>query len=210
MPVLDLTHTLHENMPVYPGTEQPRLTVGTTIEQDGFAEKLLTMYSHTGTHMDAPAHLIAGGTGLDGYPVTQFMGPAMVIDARGVGEVSPAMLMAHAERIRQADFVLLHTGWASLWGQPGYFEGFPVLTVEAAQWLAGQGLKGFGVDAISVDPVATTAYPVHMALLGAGMVLIENLKGLELLPQEAFALTCLPLKLQDADGSPVRAVAVWR
>lgn len=209
MPILDLTHTIHEAMPVYPGTEQPRLSVGTTIDRDGFAEKLLTMFSHTGTHMDAPAHLLAGGRGLDGYPVDQFLGPAVVVDARGTREVPLSMLLPHAPRIRQAEFVLLLTGWAAVWGRPEYFDGFPVLTVEAAQWLAGQGLKGVGVDAISVDPVGTQDYPVHKVLLGAGLVLIENLTGLDQLPQEPFAFTCLPLKLRDADGSPVRAVARW-
>ena len=67
MRVIDLTHTICEDMPVYPGTEPPKLQTANTIERDGFRETLLTMYSHTGTHMDAPAHLYAGRITLDAF-----------------------------------------------------------------------------------------------------------------------------------------------
>ena len=86
MKVIDLTHVISEEMPVYPGTEKPKLQQANTYEKDGFKETLLTMYSHTGTHMDPPNHLFADRTTLDAFPVSQFVGRALVIDCRDLKE----------------------------------------------------------------------------------------------------------------------------
>lgn len=82
MTVIDLTHTIREDMPVYPGTEQPRLTTACTVSQCGYRETLLHMYSHTGTHMDAPAHMIDGALTLDGCGADRFVGRGFVLDCR--------------------------------------------------------------------------------------------------------------------------------
>ena len=82
MKVIDLTHVISEDMPVYPGTEPPKLEPANTYEKDGFKETLMSMYTHTGTHMDPPAHLFADRTTLDQFPVSQFVGKALVIDCR--------------------------------------------------------------------------------------------------------------------------------
>ena len=107
-----------------------------------------------------------------------------------------------------AGFALLHTGWARYWGTNDYFGRYPVLSPEAAGWLAGFGLKGYGVDAISADEIDSAALPVHRALLGRGMLIIENLDRLDPLLEREFTFSCLPLKIADADGSPIRAVAI--
>ena len=80
MKIIDLTHTIAENMPVYPGTEGPKLTTANTYETDGFKETLLKMYSHTGTHMDPPAHLYSHGKTLDRFPASHFEGRAFTVD----------------------------------------------------------------------------------------------------------------------------------
>ena len=80
MKVIDLTHTIKENMPVYPGTEPPCLEPANSYEKDGFKETRISMFSHTGTHMDPPAHLFAGRTALDAFGPEQFIGKALVID----------------------------------------------------------------------------------------------------------------------------------
>ena len=210
MRLIDLSHTIEENMPVYPGTEPPILAVACTVREHGFLERRLDMFSHTGTHMDAPAHMIDGGVCLDALPVERFFGKAVVVDATGcVGrKIGMRELLPREKAIAASDFVLIRTGWSRYWGGEEYFRGFPVLEPEAAAWLAGQGLSGVGVDAISVDPTDGGDYKVHGALLGAGLVIIENLTNLDLLPSEGFHLSCLPLPLRDADGSPVRAVAL--
>jgi kynurenine formamidase len=118
------------------------------------------------------------------------------------------MLQAREEDLRAADFLLLNTGWDGKWGSKGYFSGFPVLTPEAAEFLAESGLKGLGVDAVSVDPAGAEDLFVHRTLLGAGMLIVENLRGLGELPAFGFTFVCAPLPLSGADGAPVRALAL--
>ena len=130
MTVIDLTHTIREDMPVYPGTEQPRLTTACTVSQCGYRETLLHMFSHTGTHMDAPAHMLLDGAALDSYGADKFAGTAVVVDCRGQERISLPLLQSYD--LSGVDFVLFCTGWDKKWGTPGYYEGFPCLTAEAA------------------------------------------------------------------------------
>jgi arylformamidase len=210
MRVVDLSHEISEDMPVYPGTEGPRLERANTIERDGFAEKLITMYSHTGTHMDAPGHIIPGAPTLDRLEAGRFIGRAVMADASGFagGRIDAAFIESAAPSIRGADFLILRSGWSRFWGRPEYFELFPVLSEEAARLVCGLGLKGIGLDSISADGVGAEGLPVHRILLGAGLVIVENLANLEAVEAPAFTLVCLPLKLPDCDGSPVRAAAL--
>lgn len=82
MKVIDLTHTISEDMPVFPGSETPKSTTKSTYEKDGFKETLLQMYSHVGTHMDPPAHIFANRKTLDQFSPEQFIGKALVVDCR--------------------------------------------------------------------------------------------------------------------------------
>ena len=84
MRIIDLTHCITEDMPVYPGTDQPKLDVTATCARDGFAETRLSLFSHIGTHMDAPAHVFPGGTTLDAFPAAQFVGKALIVDCTHV------------------------------------------------------------------------------------------------------------------------------
>ena len=124
MRVLDLTHTIKNDMPVYPGTEQPQLTTACTIDEVGYKETILHMYSHTGTHMDAPAHMLREGMTLDAFPAERLVGKGIVIDCRGEKEISLALLRQYD--LQRIEFVLFCTGWDKLWGQDSYYEDFPV------------------------------------------------------------------------------------
>lgn len=196
-------------MPVYPGTEPPLFITGCSIDEVGFLEKKITLYSHTGTHIDAPAHMIKGRKTLDQFPAAHFYGPALMLnfgnfpsETIGVKELEP-----YRGKVKDVEFLLLHTGWSQYWGTEKYFSNFKVLSLEAANWLSSFGLKGFGVDAISADTADTHDYPVHKALLQRNTIIIENLCNLSALPGSTFTFSCFPLKFEDADGSPVRAVA---
>lgn len=208
MTVLDLTHTITNAMPVYPGTEQPRLTTACTIDEAGYRETLLHMYSHTGTHMDAPAHMIESGTTLDAFDAEAFVGRGYVLDCRGQREISADLLRRHEAAIRQAEFLLFCTGWDAFWGQEKYYEDFPCLTAEAAELVAQLPLKGIGEDCISIDPCDSVDFPNHMTLLGRGLVNTENLKNLDKLIGRTFTFVTLPLKFENADGCSCRAVAI--
>ena len=208
MTITDLTHVISQDMPVYPGTEPPVIVDGCTIEKDGFAEKTLTMFTHTGTHMDAPAHVLKGKKTLDQLSAAFFVGKAVMLDCTEVnGEIDIARLQEIEVDLFAADYLILKTGWCKYWGSDAYYDHFPVLSLDAAAYLAGLELRGIGIDTISVDPVSAADLPVHRILLEKNMVIIENLNLPDELPSE-FTLSCLPMKLKGADGSPIRAVAM--
>ena len=177
MDVIDLTHPLTAGMPVFPGEPGPSLKNIADLQGKGYRVKWLEMTSHSGTHMDAPAHVIADGKTLDRFPVSHFAGKAFImVIPEGTREISIDFVRRFADSLRDAEYLLLNTGWSRYWGQASYFSGFPVLSAEAAGWLAGCSLKGIGMDTISADPVESVALPLHHILLQAGMVLVENLK----------------------------------
>ena len=209
MKTIDLTHPLREGMPVYPGTEPPLFDVGCTVAEHGFAEKKITLFSHTGTHIDAPSHLLAEGKSLDLLPLSQFHGSACVVPVAGRNKIIDREdLEPFAGQLETSDYVLLHSGWDRHWGEDAYFSGFPILSPDAADRLVRCNLKGIGLDCISVDAVDSRALPIHRILLGAGLVIIENLTNLAALPSADFDFCCFPLAIEDADGSPVRAVGL--
>lgn len=208
--VIDLSHYICESMPVYPGTEPPRIVDACTIAKNGFAEKLLSFYSHTGTHIDAPGHILTGSPRLDDFAASHFMGPGLVMDVsavRGTG-IEIADLEKYEKRLHGVHYALLYSGWARQWGGAGYFGDFPVLSTAAAHWLAGFPLKGIGVDMISVDGMDSPTMEVHKTFFAKKMLIIENLVNLETLIGKKFIFSCLPLKIAAADGSPVRAIAM--
>ena len=206
MKVYDLTHTIKNDMPVYPGTEQPQLTTACTIEEAGYRETLLHMFSHTGTHMDAPAHMLLDGAVLDSYDADKFTGTAVVVDCRGEADISLPLLKRYD--LDGVDFVLFCTGWDKKWGSPEYYEGFPCLTADAAAYLATLPLKGVGEDSISLDPGGSVDFPNHLTLLRADFVNTENLAGLDALIGRRFTFVTLPLKFENSDGCSCRAIAM--
>ncbi len=206
MKVYDLTHTIKNDMPVYPGTEQPQLTTACTIEEAGYRETLLHMFSHIGTHMDAPAHMLLDGAPLDSYDADKFTGTAVVVDCRGETDISLSLLQRYD--LDGVDFVLFCTGWDKKWGSPEYYKGFPCLTADAAAYLASLPLKGVGKDTISLDPCDSADFPNHITLLGADFVNTENLTGLDALIGRRFTFVTLPLKFENSDGCSCRAIAM--
>lgn len=209
MKAIDLTHPIAPGMPVYPGTKPVSVAAVATLEREGYTELRVALATHTGTHIDAPAHMIAGGKTLDDYPAAAFAGQALAIDATAADpEITAAQLAPLAAWRGRIDFALIRTGWSARWGLPGYYEGYPFLTPEAAHFLAALGLKGVGLDTPSPDPAASRDYPAHRALFARDVLIIENLADLSQLPPTPFHFACLPLKIENADGAPARAVAL--
>lgn len=210
MKVLDLTHTIREGMLVYPGTEPPRLSAGNTIAEHGFKETALFLYSHTGTHMDSPGHMLEGAPELDGMDAERFCGKAAVIPCPG--RITMAELEPYMDMVRQAEFLIFCTGQDALWEGEEYFDNFPVPDMEVIQYAIDSGKKGVGIDCMSVDSMS--ADPLkggmanHMALFRAGMIIVENLCNLQEAAGKLVFFAALPLKFASSDGAPVRAVAI--
>jgi len=209
MRIVDLAHPVSEDMPVYPGSEAPLLQEGCSIEEDGFLERKISFYSHTGTHIDAPAHLLKGGKTLDALPVDHFYGKAFVINCKNIGskQIGLSLIEPYKKNIQDVNFVLMYTGWDKYWSDDRYFKDYPLLSLESAEWLSSFNFKGVGFDTISADSVDTENYHIHKVFLKKNIIIIENLKNLERLTGTTIMLSCFPLNFVNADGSPVRAVA---
>ncbi len=200
-------------MPVFPGSEPVELRSSADLVVHGFRELRLNMSTHTGTHIDFGFHIHDRGSNAETVPLTAFYGKAMVIDCRHQirhGFIPVSCLHGRENEIKNTDFVLLYTGWSRFWGTGEYFKDFPVLDPDGAAYLSGFRLKGIGIDAAGFDEVASFELPVHRLLLLKGIHLVENLCQLDLLPRRDFDFCCFPLKINNGDGSPVRAVGILK
>jgi kynurenine formamidase len=209
MNAVDLSHVIANGMPVFPGDQLPAINTVATIDEDGYNGHRMTLSSHTGTHVDAPIHILPHQPALEAIAADTFIGKGAVVDVTACQEtgIDVSHLRAVEPSFASSDFVLLRTGWSRFWGQERYFGGYPVLSREAARWIGGFPLKGLGVDAPSVDVVDSSDLPIHKILLRR-FILIENLTHLDRLPPTGFTFCCFPLKLEGGDASPVRAVAL--
>lgn len=209
MQIIDLSHEISEQMTVFGGMEKPEITRKYTVEKDGFKLHELKISSHTGTHVDAPAHMIVGMKNLDDFSLNQFFGQGLMLKVNQFanGEIPLDFLKKHESQIQKTEFLILNSGWFKKWETAEYQVNYPILSQESAQWLTQFKLKGIGLDAISIDPTDSQNAPLHHIILGAGFLIIENLANLDALPESGFQFQCLPLKVDKADGSTSRAVA---
>jgi kynurenine formamidase len=206
----DLSRALETGMQTYPGDPAVSVTDHAEFDADGYRVTALSMGSHTGTHVDAPSHTVADGETLGAYPVETFRFDAHLADVRR-GARAP-IRVADLPAATGADLLVLRTGWDDHWGTDRALD-HPYLTAAAADWCVDHGYH-VATDALNVDPTPgpnaaadePSGFPAHAALLGAGRLIYENLRGLDRLPTR-FRLHAYPLAL-DADGAPVRAVAV--
>lgn len=208
MKVIDLSHGIYRDMPLYPGTVKPNLIWLSSLEKDGFRELAFQVTSHTGTHLDCPAHMLEEGETLEGVAIERFIGRGLVVDCSVAGPTIDLQFLLKIDiKQGQPDFILLYTGWSKHWGKDSYYSGYPTLTKRAAAYLTELSLKGLGVDAISVDESQDMRYPIHQTLLQKNILIIENLTNLDLLLGREFLFCCFPLKIEGSDGCPVRAAA---
>jgi len=159
--------------------------------------------AHTGTHVDAPAHFLDGGTTLEHIPLDRFVGPATVLDLRDRAAIDAAALAEHD--IPRDGIVLCKTDNSALWRRSGFQRGFTYVTLDAAEHLLACGVKTLGMDYLSIEQFGSKDFPVHKRLLGRGVLIIEGL-DLSTVSAGTYTLVCLPLNLQGVDGAPARAI----
>ncbi|MCG1002678.1 MULTISPECIES: cyclase family protein [Halobacterium] len=204
----DLTHELGSGLP-YPGDPPASVTSHATVDADGYRVADIACSTHSGTHVDAPAHLLADGRTLGAYDVETFAFDARVADCSAFGPREP--IPADCVPDTDADLVVFRTDHSQHWGNQRYFD-HPYLTAGAASRCADLGCH-VAVDAPSVDPSPSeratseepSGYPAHHALLGDDRLILENVTNLDALPRRC-TIRAYPLPV-DADGAPVRAVA---
>ena len=211
--LIDLSHRITGGMTVFPGDPEVSVADAATLEADGFRVSALHLGSHTGTHLDAPAHSIADGATLDDVALEQLIAPLVILDARGraARESIGLDVLETAPPIGPGDIVAVMTGWDARFGHDSYLE-HPVIDVALAEALWQRGVWVLGVDTLNPDaswPGEDGAWhlPVHELWLGRGGVIVENLAHLDRAPAQGAEAIILPLKLDGLDGAPVRAVA---
>ena len=208
MKVTDLSHIINTNMSTYTKDERLEVYDIASIEKDGYNEKLLRLCTHTGTHIDAASHMINKGKTIDEFKIDDFIGIATIIDVSNLKKINIEDLICYRDKINNCDFVILKTNWAKYWGTEGYLQGFPSLTEEAAKWLCSFNVKGIGIDTISIDKFDSIDFEIHNIILSRGKIIIENLTNLGEVKEEEFTLVATPLKIEEGDASPVRAIAI--
>jgi arylformamidase len=204
MTIYDVTVTLRPGLPTWDGEPGPACRPIKRIGEGGEAAQvsLLTLGTHCGTHVDAPAHFIPGGAGVEALPLAALLGPCRVVELAGGPLIEPADLEPVVGGARR---LLLKTASGALWAEPGFRRDFVALAPAAAAWLVERGIALVGIDYLSVDPYDADPAAAHLTLLGAGVVIVEGL-DLRLVPPGAYDLAALPLKLHGADGAPARVV----
>lgn len=209
MKVIDLTHTISEDMPVFPGSETPKLTTKSTYEKDGFKETLLQMYSHVGTNMDPPAHIFTNRKTLDQFSPEQFIGKALVVDCRDLKEGQViAMDKINIDKAKLADFLLFNLGWDKRWNLDTYFNDYPCIDDTVLEFILNSNFKGIGFDVMGLAPLCDENLNRHKALFkDTDIVNIENLTNLDQCGNDLFWLSCFPLKIENCEGFPIRAIA---
>jgi kynurenine formamidase len=225
MRVVDLAYAISDAMPQWPGDAKSfEARTECKIETDGFFARSFWMLEHYGTHLDAPAHFIAGSTTVEAIPAGNLLGPAVVLDVRAATtnpdyELSSARVAeweSEHGRVPRGAIALLRTGWASRWPDSTSYRNqdaagtmhFPGFGADAVRVLIERGVMGIGCDTMSVDPGSSSEYPVHRLALGAGLYQLENLSNLIALPEFGASLIVAPLKLDGGSGAPCRVFAV--
>ena len=199
----DVSMPIHAAMPVYKNREEnrPRLEVIRDFSK-GAWETQLHLYMHSGTHMDAPYHFVPTGEKIDAVTLDEVIRPCRVLDFTHVAaEITPSDLKA--KDVQAGDFILLKTG-NSLADR--FVPDFVYLGAEGAKYLVERGVKGVGIDALSIER-DQPGHATHHLLLGAGIIIIEGLRLADV-QEGTYLLLAAPLAVSDAEAAPVRVVLV--
>ena len=211
--LIDLSHTIEDGMPLYPGIPAP--VIGAILDHEssrqryqGKAEFLLGTFElpgNTGTYLDSPFHRYRDGEDLASVSLDRIASlPAVVVDAPA--EHTPIEVELHEDAVR-GHAVLVRTGWDRRWGTEAYWEPGPFFSKDGAESLARLGPALVGVDFANVDDTGDPSRPAHTVLLGAGVIIVEHLTGLDALPATGFTFSAVPPRIVRGASFPVRAFA---
>ncbi len=230
--LIDLTYTFDETTQVWPSNPPFRrdsMERGGTASEAWYATGQVALSEHAGTHLDAPIHFAQGQAGIDGIPVEQLIGPAVVLDVRAAVEDDRDYRLSLADlhrwearhgTIPAGAIVMMLTGWGLHWKDRERYFGsatpdvpttlhFPGFSKEVAEFLVVERhISGIGIDTPSIDYGPSQDFVVHRLVNGAGLYGLENVARLEELPLSGATLIALPMKIAGGTGAPVRIIAI--
>lgn len=200
--IIDLTHIIENEMPVYPGDVETVLVHSKKIHEDKYNNHQLSINMHAGTHIDGPMHLIDSNTYLSTFPIETFIREACLLDVSNQKIID--YKTEYEQLIQEKQIVILYTGHSQYYGQKKYFTDYPVLTKEFADLLVRKEVKMVGLDTPSPD---NYPFNIHQYLFQNEVLIIENLTKVDrLLGVESFEIIALPLYIK-SDSSIARVVA---
>jgi arylformamidase len=207
--LVDLSFDIYDRAPTFWTDPKTAVIEHYRIEDLGYHMTQLLLSTHTGTHLDAPFHFLDDGLTVDHLDLRRGFGPAWVLDYSNKApkeEISAAELRRHGDKIGPGSRLIFRTGWDRVFPEERYFSDMPALSVEACRCLVERGVACVAIDTPSVNwsDYATA----HRVLLGAEVLIIESLRGLERLQGDQVILVALPLRILGRDGSPCRAIAL--
>lgn len=194
--IYDITQPLHQGMPVYPGDPEVNFKKVLDIGRDGVEVHSVSLGTHTGTHIDAPRHLLKEGKTVDRVDPAVLVGSAGLFGIEGIERIG----LENISGLKKCRRVILKTGFKV---NNGNVMDYPHFLPDAAYFLASCRISLLGIDTPSVDPPGSDQ--CHRILLEAGIVIVENLQ-LDGVPPGRYELLCLPLLLVGMDGSPARVL----
>jgi len=212
MKIVDLTLTVSDKIPTFPGSPQPSFIPWENVKEDGYNLELLFLSTHTGTHMDAPYHFLEKGAKIHEISLKKLVSEAVLIKSKKKGGESITKIdiqkfeKKHG-KIASFSSVIFYTGWQRNLQKKYYFTKNPGLSVSAAKYLASKKINLVGIDSPSIDLGKDSKFSVHQIFAKKGILIVENLANLEKIKSSKLHLVVLPLKLKNATGSPVRAIA---
>ena len=212
MKLVDLTLTVSDKIPTFPGSPQPSFIPWENVKEDGYNLELLFLSTHTGTHMDAPYHFLEKGAKIHEISLKKLVSEAVLIKSKKKGgeSITKTDIQKFEKKhgkIASFSSVIFYTGWQRNLQKKYYFTKNPGLSVSAAKYLASKKINLVGIDSPSIDLGKDSKFSVHQIFAKKGMLIVENLANLEKIKSSKFHLVVLPLKLKNATGSPVRAIA---
>ncbi len=204
MPLYDATLALHEKMAIFPGDPTFKMTpLFQTTTGAKFNLSIITMGTHTGTHVDPPAHYLTGGHTVDEIPLEILIGPGKILDLTGQPELNRDVLRSCD--LKGVTRVFFKTDNSPKLLEPDFHENYVSLTQDGATYLSESGIRMVGTDYFSIETYHSLAAEVHHTLLQAGILVVESL-NLAHIPAGPCTIYCLPLKILGADGAPARVL----
>lgn len=212
MKLIDLTLTISKSIPSFPGSPKPQLISWSNLKDDGYNLELLFLSSHTGTHIDVPFHFVKNGIKIDQIPLGRLIGKAILIKTKKSknSPITKSDIIQFEKKngtIPDHSSIFFFTGWQKNLKNNNYFTENPGLSLSAAMYLAQKKTNLVGIDSPSIDLGKDESFRVHHILSKNNILIVENLANLNKINSKEFNFTILPLKLKNATGSPVRAMA---
>jgi arylformamidase len=209
---LDLTLTISLSIPNFPGSPPPQFISWSTIKDEGFNLELLFLSSHTGTHLDAPYHFAKNGIKIHQIPISRLIREGILIKIKKSKDqsITKQDLINFEKKngkIPNFSSIIFFTNWQKNLNKKFYFTNNPGLSKSAISYLVSKKINLIGIDSPSIDLGIDKLFSAHKILATNNVLIVENLSNLEKIPTLRFNFIILPLKLKDATGSPVRAVA---